>query len=71
MGSTGPRRMGERRPRSNMWFLLPALMAIIGGVIAYFVLRHDDPGKARNCLYLGVALTVIYMVMDYMMSNLA
>ena len=51
--------MYPERPRSNWWFLLPIFLSWIGGVIAYFVLRHDDPRKAKNCLYLGIALTVI------------
>ncbi len=54
--------MNTINPRSNRWFLLPIFMAIIGGVIAYFVLRHDDPKKAKNCLYLGIILTVVGIV---------
>ncbi|KAF6241983.1 hypothetical protein C6988_10660 [Nitrosopumilus sp. b1] len=51
--------MYPERPRSNWWFLLPIFMGLIGGIIAYFVLRHDDPKKAKNCLYLGIILAVI------------
>lgn len=32
---------------------------VIGGVIAFFVIREDDPRKARNCLYLGIILCII------------
>lgn len=42
--------------RSRWWFLLPILVNIIGGVIAYFALRHDDPRKALDCLWCGIAL---------------
>jgi len=52
------------RPRSNLWFLLPIFLGLIGGVIAYFILRHDDPRKAKNCLYLGIALAVMGIVMN-------
>ena len=38
---------------------MPIFMGLIGGIIAYFVLRHDDPRKAKNCLYLGIILAVI------------
>ena len=24
------------------------------GIIAFFILRQDDPKKAKNCLYLGI-----------------
>ena len=51
--------MYPEKPRSNWWFLLPIFFSWIGGVIAYFVLRRDDPKKAKNCLYLGIVLTII------------
>ena len=50
-----------RVPRSRWWYLLPIFLDIIGGVIAYFVLRADDPVKARNCLLLGITLFVIHV----------
>lgn len=53
----------EKR-RSNAWFLLPIFFSWIGGVIAYFVLRQDDPAKAKNCLYLGIALTVVGIILQ-------
>ncbi len=56
--------MYPEKPRSNWWFLLPIFLGIIGGVIAYFVLRHDDPRKAKNCLYLGIAMAVIGIVLN-------
>ncbi len=56
--------MYPEKPRSNWWFLLPIFLSVIGGVIAYFVLRHDDPRKAKNCLYLGLALTIIGILLD-------
>ena len=48
------------KTRSRLWYILPALTSIIGGVIAYFILRQDDPSKAKNCLWLGIILTVSY-----------
>ncbi len=56
--------MYPEKPRSNWWFLLPIFLSVIGGVIAYFVLRHDDPRKAKNCLYLGLVLTIIGILLD-------
>ena len=49
----------ETKRRSGAWYLLPIFLSIIGGVIAYFVIKEDDPKKAKNCLYLGIALTII------------
>ncbi len=38
---------------------MPIFMGLIGGIIAYFVLRGDDSKKAKNCHYLGLILFVI------------
>ena len=50
-----------KKKRSSAWYLLPILLTIIGGVIAYFVIKEDDPKKAKNCLYLGIILTAIWI----------
>lgn len=49
----------EEPPRSRWWYVLPILFSIMGGLIAYFALRADDPPKARNCLYVGFAMVAI------------
>lgn len=49
----------EIKKKSSFWFLLPILFNIIGGVIAYFVIKDDDPSKAKNCLWLGIILFAI------------
>lgn len=41
-----------------MWYELPIIFAIVGGVIAFFAIRRDDPKKARNCLIVGIILTI-------------
>ena len=56
--------MYPERPRSNFWFLLPIFFGLIGGIIAYFVLRQDDPKKAKNCLYLGIILAIIGIMIN-------
>jgi len=52
------------KPRSNAWFLLPIFFGIIGGIAAYFILRRDDPHKAKNCLYLGIAFMIIGIIFN-------
>ena len=49
----------DKTIRSRWWFLLPITMQIIGGIIAYFALRHDDNAKAKDCLWLGIILGAI------------
>ena len=55
--------MIENTNRSGLWYLLPIIFGIIGGVIAYFVIKHDDPIKAKNCLKLGIILLIIDIVL--------
>lgn len=49
--------------RSRWWFLLPVILQVVGGIIAYFALRQDDPAKAKNCLLLGAILTALWVAM--------
>ena len=39
--------------------MLPIMMQFVGGIIAYYALRQDDPQKAKDCLLLGIVLTAI------------
>jgi len=56
--------MYPERTRSNFWFLLPIFLGLIGGIIAFFVLRQDDPRKAKNCLYLGIVLAMMGVMLN-------
>ena len=56
--------MEYTKSRSNMWYLLPIFVGLIGGIIAYLVLRHDDPKKAKKCLYVGIILAVIGIIVN-------
>jgi 2-hydroxy-6-oxonona-2,4-dienedioate hydrolase len=51
--------------RSRLWYLLPIFLSVVGGVIAYFVLKESDPITARNTLRVGfmlaAAATVIFL----------
>ena len=48
------------KKRSPLWYELPLIFSIIGGIIAYYKIRKDDPKKARNCLIIGSF--VIYVI---------
>ena len=61
--------MYPEKPRSNIWYLLPIFLGLIGGVIAYFVLRTDDPKKAKNCLYLGIVLAIIGIFLNVLIAT--
>ena len=61
-GKTSDEKMSEVKKRSGLWYLLPILFGIIGGVIAWFVIKEDDPIKAKNCLKLGIVLLIIDII---------
>lgn len=48
------------REKSAWWYLAPLLIGLIGGLVAYFLIRKDDPKKARNCLIIGFGSFVVY-----------
>ena len=50
--------------RSNWWYILPILFGIIGGIIAYFAIRKDDREKAKKCIYLGLILLAVGILLE-------
>ena len=51
----------KKKKRSLAWYALPAILSIVGGIIAFYLLRHDDISKAKNCLWLGISLFAFYV----------
>ena len=47
------------KTRSNAWFLLPIFFGMIGGIIAFFILRRDDPRKAKIVCILELCLWLL------------
>lgn len=56
------------KPRSNAWFLLPIFFGVIGGIIAFFILRRDDLPKAKNCLYIGIAFMIFGIILNILIA---
>ncbi|NND85856.1 MAG: hypothetical protein HKM23_00710 [Nitrosopumilus sp.] len=52
------------KQRSNAWFLLPFFLGLIGGIIAFFILRRNDPKKAKNCLFLGITMMIAGIIFN-------
>ena len=50
---------------------MPLLIGLIGGIIAFFVLKRDDPRKAKNCLYIGIVLFGIGILINIAIFGLA
>jgi len=57
------------KTRSNAWFLLPIFFGMIGGIIAYFILRRDDPHKAKNCLYVGIIFMLMGIILNVLIGT--
>ena len=49
--------MGKQR--SNWWYLLPVFFSIIGGIIGYFIIKKDDPVKAKRLIYVGLVIVAV------------
>ena len=63
--------MYPEKRRSNWWYLLPIFLGIIGGIIAYFALRRDDREKAKKCMYLGLILLAVGIILDISLAGFA
>ena len=59
---SSPAHAKEVQGHSKWPYLLPIFIGIIGGLIAYFWLRKEDPKTARNCLWLGIIVFIITFV---------
>lgn len=52
--------MTQKSP-SMMWYLVPLLFAIIGGVIGYYAIVGRNKSMAKNLLIVGIAMSVILL----------
>ena len=43
----------------KIWYVISILFGIIGGLIAYVILKNDSPKLAKNCLIIGIILSVV------------
>ena len=50
-------------PKSNVWYLLPLFLNLLGGLIMFIALRKENAKKARKGLILGIVVFVITLFM--------
>ncbi|KAF6243968.1 hypothetical protein C6988_00715 [Nitrosopumilus sp. b1] len=50
-----------QKERSSLWYALPLVFSIVGAITAYYILKKDDPTKAKNSLWIGVCLLAFYL----------
>jgi len=61
--------MYPEKIRSRWWYLVPIFFGLIGGIIAYFAIRKDDPQKAKKCLWVGIILTAINIIVNISLAS--
>jgi uncharacterized membrane protein len=61
--------MYPEKIRSRWWYLVPIFFGLIGGIIAYFAIRRDDPQKAKKCLWVGIILTGVNIVVNISLAS--
>jgi hypothetical protein len=47
---------------TKLWYLLPILSGIIGGLIGYFTIRNSNKKMAKNILIIGTIITIIFIL---------
>ena len=57
--TVGKLEMIRVRKRTMVWYIVPFLIGIAGGIIGYLVVKDDDPKLAKNLLILGILLTFL------------
>jgi len=53
----------------GIWYLLPIFFGLIGGIIAWLIVRKNDSKKAKNCLIIGVIMMVIGLFGNWLMES--
>ena len=74
-GNSNPQPRYNNSPRngpyvgvSAAWWLLPIFLSFIGGIIAWACVKDRDPGMAKNCLILGIVITVVPFLIVLLIS---
>ena len=49
---------------SNMIWILPILLGVIGGVLMYFILKDEDKDRAQHGLDVRIIVTVISFIIS-------
>ena len=56
---------------SAAWWLLPIFLSWLGGIIAWLGVKDRDPRMAKNCLILGIILTVVPIAIGILFASIA
>jgi cytochrome bd-type quinol oxidase subunit 1 len=56
---------------SAAYWLLPVVLALLGGIAAYLLVKDRDHAKARRMLVVGLVLTIVYYALILLISMAA
>ena len=52
----------DKQKTSWVWYLLPILFSILGGIVGYFLLRDKDKKTAKTLIYIGLIVFVLEII---------
>jgi len=65
----GGNKMAQKT--SWLWWLLPILLGIIGGIIGFLFVRGKDSIKARNILIVGAVISALGYLFNYLFLGIS
>lgn len=60
----GARRTGpsEASTPTRLWYALSVIFGLLGGVVAYFATKDEDQAMANRCLWTGLIVSVLFLL---------
>jgi hypothetical protein len=52
----------KREKSAGGWYVLSILLGIFGGLIGYVSLKNENPEGAKNCLIIGIIVSIIFPI---------
>lgn len=59
------------KPAGRIWYLLPILFGLLGGILAWVIIRNRNPKRARNILILGIIPFAFYFGLFMLTAGLS
>lgn len=60
----------ETKKGGAIYYLLPILLGIIGGIIGFIILKDDDQAFAKKLLIIGIVVTAITVIIGIVLPML-
>lgn len=61
VANTTPKVPGKT---SGAWWLLPLFFGLVGGLVAWALVRETDNSKAKRLLFFGISITVFWFIIS-------